>query len=106
MSNTIKYFGADMGDQMHFGEYRKVKIQLVEIMTILTFSVKSKSCDKLLIWQHYRGRYGIISGLKGHEAGSKICKLYGKHCKWLASSKFSKVNEGSKTNDSSDSENI
>ena len=26
----------------------------------------------------------IISGEKGHEYEEKVCKLYGKHCKWAA----------------------
>ena len=38
---------------MCFHEYRKGKLQLAERMANLTFSVISKSCDKLLIGKTY-----------------------------------------------------
>ena len=54
VSNTIRYLGADMGDsRMCFCEYKKGKIHLAERMANLTFSVISKSCDKLLIGKSY-----------------------------------------------------
>ena len=54
VSNTIRYLGADMGDRrMCFAEYRNGKIQLAESMANLTFSVISRSCDKLLIGKTY-----------------------------------------------------
>ena len=50
VSNTIRYLGADVGDsRVCFRECRKGKIQLAERMANFTFSVISKSCDKLLI---------------------------------------------------------
>ena len=54
VSNTIRYLGADVGEsRVCFREYRKGKIQLAERMANLTFSVISKSCDKLLIGKTY-----------------------------------------------------
>ena len=54
VSNTIRYLGADMEDsRMCFREYIKGKIQFAETMANLTFSVISKSCDKLLIGKTY-----------------------------------------------------
>ena len=50
VSNTIRYLG---DSRMCFREYRKGKIQLTERMANLTFSVISKSCDKLLIGKTY-----------------------------------------------------
>ena len=61
VSNTIRYFCADVGDsRMCFCEYRKGKIQLPERMANLTFSVISKSCDKLLIDKTYWKRCTIM----------------------------------------------
>ena len=45
------------------------------------------------------GNRGIISERKGRKDEAQICKLYGKHGKWLAGSYFSKVKSGSKTKD-------
>ena len=54
VSNTIRYLGADArGSKMCFCAYRKGKIQLAERMANLTFSVISRSCDKLLIGKTY-----------------------------------------------------
>ena len=54
VSNTIRYLGADMGDsRLCFREYKKGKIQLAERMTNLTYSMKLKSCGKLLIGKTY-----------------------------------------------------
>ena len=54
VSNTIRYLGIDRGDsRMYFHEYRKRRIQLAEKMAKLTFSVISRSCDKLLIGNTY-----------------------------------------------------
>ena len=54
VSNIIRYLGADMGDsRICFREHRKGKIQLAERMANLTFSVISKSCNKLLIGKTY-----------------------------------------------------